>query len=154
MSLSLAQTQTRWSNYKVVLYTWWGFDLSCVFCLSALGLCLSGCRSLSQLAELPDTHQILRQTCRDYADRELAPIAAKLDKEHSYPAKQVHFMAMHTHLNNVRRETVQYFPVNDRVATISGLQMQHIDVKYNVLVLCSLLITAALRKINNHRSHV
>ncbi|XP_038590070.1 short-chain specific acyl-CoA dehydrogenase, mitochondrial [Micropterus salmoides] len=55
----------------------------------ALGLCLSGCRGLSQLAELPETHQILRQTCRDYADRELTPIAAKLDKEHSYPAKQV-----------------------------------------------------------------
>lgn len=34
-------------------------------------------------------HQILRQTCRDYAERELAPIAAKLDKEHVYPAKQV-----------------------------------------------------------------
>ncbi|XP_041825232.1 short-chain specific acyl-CoA dehydrogenase, mitochondrial [Melanotaenia boesemani] len=56
----------------------------------ALGLCLSGCRSFSQLAELPETHQILRQTCRDYADRELIPIAAKLDKEHAYPAKQIH----------------------------------------------------------------
>ncbi|XP_019937817.1 short-chain specific acyl-CoA dehydrogenase, mitochondrial [Paralichthys olivaceus] len=55
----------------------------------ALGLCLSGCRSLSELAELPETHQILRQTCRDYADRELIPIAAKLDKEQSYPAKQI-----------------------------------------------------------------
>ncbi|KAM4527206.1 short-chain specific acyl-CoA dehydrogenase, mitochondrial [Odontesthes bonariensis] len=56
----------------------------------ALGLCRGGCRSLTQLAELPETHQILRQTCRDYADRELSPIAAKLDKEHSYPAKQIH----------------------------------------------------------------
>ncbi|CAB1445226.1 unnamed protein product [Pleuronectes platessa] len=55
----------------------------------ALGLCLRGCRSLSQLAELPETHQMLRQTCRDYADRELIPIAAKLDKEHSYPAQQI-----------------------------------------------------------------
>lgn len=34
-------------------------------------------------------HQMLRQTCKDYADRELAPIAAQLDKEHRYPAKQV-----------------------------------------------------------------
>uniref|UniRef100_A0A673ABC7 Short-chain specific acyl-CoA dehydrogenase, mitochondrial n=1 Tax=Sphaeramia orbicularis TaxID=375764 RepID=A0A673ABC7_9TELE len=49
----------------------------------------SVCRSLSALAELPEMHQILRQTCRDYADKELAPIAAKLDKEHSYPAKQI-----------------------------------------------------------------
>ncbi|KAM7392344.1 hypothetical protein PAMA_007454 [Pampus argenteus] len=55
----------------------------------ALGVCLTGCRHLSQLAELPETHQILRQTCRDYADRELTPIAARLDREHSYPAKQI-----------------------------------------------------------------
>ncbi|XP_033502020.1 short-chain specific acyl-CoA dehydrogenase, mitochondrial [Epinephelus lanceolatus] len=55
----------------------------------ALGLCLTGCRSLTQLAELPDTHQLLRQTCRDFADRELIPIAGKLDKEHAYPAKQI-----------------------------------------------------------------
>ncbi|XP_068609139.1 short-chain specific acyl-CoA dehydrogenase, mitochondrial [Brachionichthys hirsutus] len=55
----------------------------------ALCLCLGGCRRLSQLAELPDTHQILRQTCRDYADRELAPIASKLDRHHSYPARQI-----------------------------------------------------------------
>lgn len=50
---------------------------------------MNGCRRFSQLAELPDTHEILRQTCRDYADRELAPIAGRLDKEHSYPAKQI-----------------------------------------------------------------
>ncbi|XP_032426359.1 short-chain specific acyl-CoA dehydrogenase, mitochondrial [Xiphophorus hellerii] len=54
-----------------------------------IDFCLHGSRSLSQLAELPETHQLLRQTCRDFADRELAPIAAKLDKEHFYPAKQV-----------------------------------------------------------------
>ncbi|TNM92066.1 hypothetical protein fugu_019078 [Takifugu bimaculatus] len=56
---------------------------------SALHLCLRSCRGLSQLAELPEMHQILRQTCRDYAERELTPIAAKLDKEHVYPAKQI-----------------------------------------------------------------
>lgn len=60
-----------------------------IFCPAALGLCLRSCRGLSQLAELPEMHQILRQTCRDYAERELTPIAAKLDKEHVYPAKQV-----------------------------------------------------------------
>ncbi|XP_034403429.1 short-chain specific acyl-CoA dehydrogenase, mitochondrial [Cyclopterus lumpus] len=54
-----------------------------------LGACLSGRRRLSQLAELPETHQLLRQTCRDFADRELIPIAGKLDKEHAYPAKQI-----------------------------------------------------------------
>ncbi|XP_020787640.1 short-chain specific acyl-CoA dehydrogenase, mitochondrial [Boleophthalmus pectinirostris] len=52
--------------------------------------CVNGCRRLSQLAELPETHQILKQTCRDYADRELSPIASRLDKEHLYPVKQIH----------------------------------------------------------------
>ncbi|XP_071001507.1 short-chain specific acyl-CoA dehydrogenase, mitochondrial-like [Oncorhynchus clarkii lewisi] len=58
-----------------------------VYRCAALGLC--GCRSLSSLAELPEMHQMMRQTCRDYADRELAPIAGKLDKEHLFPARQV-----------------------------------------------------------------
>ncbi|XP_037341386.1 short-chain specific acyl-CoA dehydrogenase, mitochondrial [Pungitius pungitius] len=55
----------------------------------AVGFCLSAHRSFSQLAELPETHQLLRQTCRDYADRELSPIAGRLDKEHTYPSKQI-----------------------------------------------------------------
>ncbi|XP_077944741.1 short-chain specific acyl-CoA dehydrogenase, mitochondrial [Gasterosteus aculeatus] len=55
----------------------------------AVGFCLSAHRSFSQLAELPETHQLLRQTCRDYADRELSPIAGRLDREHTYPAKQI-----------------------------------------------------------------
>ncbi|XP_056288951.1 short-chain specific acyl-CoA dehydrogenase, mitochondrial isoform X2 [Pseudoliparis swirei] len=54
-----------------------------------LAVCLSGRRRLSQLAELPETHQLLRQTCRDFADRELVPIAGRLDKDHAYPAQQV-----------------------------------------------------------------
>jgi len=37
------------------------------------------------LARLSDTHEMLRQTCRDFADRELKPIAGILDKEHRYP---------------------------------------------------------------------
>uniref|UniRef100_A0A671ST13 Short-chain specific acyl-CoA dehydrogenase, mitochondrial n=1 Tax=Sinocyclocheilus anshuiensis TaxID=1608454 RepID=A0A671ST13_9TELE len=41
------------------------------------------------LAELPELHQMMRQTCRDYAQKELAPIAAQLDKDHKFPAKQV-----------------------------------------------------------------
>uniref|UniRef100_A0A672R159 Short-chain specific acyl-CoA dehydrogenase, mitochondrial n=1 Tax=Sinocyclocheilus grahami TaxID=75366 RepID=A0A672R159_SINGR len=48
-----------------------------------------GVRCLSQLAELPELHQMMRQTCRDYAQKELAPIAAQLDKDHKFPAKQV-----------------------------------------------------------------
>lgn len=50
---------------------------------------MRGRRGLSQLAELPETHDMLRRTCRDFADRELAPIAGRLDKEQTYPARQV-----------------------------------------------------------------
>ncbi|XP_071480051.1 short-chain specific acyl-CoA dehydrogenase, mitochondrial-like [Diadema antillarum] len=45
--------------------------------------------SLSTLATLPEEHEMLRKTCRDYADRELAPNAAEWDKNHIYPAEQV-----------------------------------------------------------------
>ncbi len=38
---------------------------------------------------LPETHQMLRQTCREFADKELIPIAAELDRHHRYPAEQV-----------------------------------------------------------------
>ncbi|XP_016108972.1 short-chain specific acyl-CoA dehydrogenase, mitochondrial-like [Sinocyclocheilus grahami] len=56
----------------------------------ALGMAVGhGVRCLSQLAELPELHQMMRQTCRDYAQKELAPIAAQLDKDHKFPAKQV-----------------------------------------------------------------
>ena len=42
-----------------------------------------------QTVELPETHQMLRQTCRDFAEKELMPLAAQLDKEHRFPAEQV-----------------------------------------------------------------
>lgn len=61
----------------------------CVY-LSALVVAAGrGVRCLSQLAELPELHQMMRQTCRDYAQKELVPIAGQLDKEHKFPAKQV-----------------------------------------------------------------
>uniref|UniRef100_A0A673MGT8 Short-chain specific acyl-CoA dehydrogenase, mitochondrial n=2 Tax=Sinocyclocheilus rhinocerous TaxID=307959 RepID=A0A673MGT8_9TELE len=58
--------------------------------MQTLGMAVGhGVRCLSQLAELPELHQMMRQTCRDYAQKELAPIAAQLDKDHKFPAKQV-----------------------------------------------------------------
>ncbi|XP_072044368.1 short-chain specific acyl-CoA dehydrogenase, mitochondrial-like isoform X1 [Amphiura filiformis] len=45
--------------------------------------------SITSLVDLPETHSMLRQTCRDFADKELAPIAGRLDKEHTYPREQV-----------------------------------------------------------------
>lgn len=38
---------------------------------------------------LSDTHEMLQKTCRDFADKELAPLAAELDKEHRYPKAQI-----------------------------------------------------------------
>lgn len=32
---------------------------------------------------------MLRQTCREFAEKELVPIAAQMDKEHRFPAAQV-----------------------------------------------------------------
>uniref|UniRef100_UPI00398E77E1 short-chain specific acyl-CoA dehydrogenase, mitochondrial isoform X3 n=1 Tax=Pristiophorus japonicus TaxID=55135 RepID=UPI00398E77E1 len=53
----------------------------------------SGCfrrlHTVYQMVELPETHQLLRDTCRGFAEKELAPIAAQLDREHKFPAEQV-----------------------------------------------------------------
>ena len=43
--------------------------------------------------ELSETHQMLRDTCRDFADRELAPVAADLDRNHQYPQAQIKQLA-------------------------------------------------------------
>ena len=40
-------------------------------------------------AQLPETHEMLRNTCRDFADTVLKPIAGEIDQKHMYPAKQV-----------------------------------------------------------------
>ena len=39
--------------------------------------------------ELSETHEMLRDTCRDFADKELAPNAAEHDRTHAFPAAQV-----------------------------------------------------------------
>ncbi|XP_058822277.1 short-chain specific acyl-CoA dehydrogenase, mitochondrial isoform X2 [Topomyia yanbarensis] len=57
-----------------------------------LGFRLWSTRSIASLSALPDTHQMLQKTCRDFADNELIPIAAKIDREHLYPAEQIQKM--------------------------------------------------------------
>lgn len=42
-------------------------------------------RSIASLSALPDTYQMLYKTCRDFAEGELKPNAAKYDREHLYP---------------------------------------------------------------------
>jgi len=52
-------------------------------------------RSASNLPDndaLNDTHQMLRQTCADFAENELAPIAGKVDKECKFPMELVEKM--------------------------------------------------------------
>ena len=43
--------------------------------------------------ELPETLQMLKETCRQFAESELWPIAGKIDKACEYPAEQVIGMA-------------------------------------------------------------
>jgi len=51
--------------------------------------CYVSVRSVSVVATLPESHEMLRKTCRDFAEGELKPNAAKFDKEHLYPKEQV-----------------------------------------------------------------
>ncbi|GJQ78116.1 Arc42 [Trypoxylus dichotomus] len=46
-------------------------------------------RGIASLSALPETHQLLQKTCRDFAEGELKPIAAKIDREHLYPKEQI-----------------------------------------------------------------
>ena len=52
-------------------------------------------RSISILPDhsyLSETHQMLRETCADFAEKELVPIAGAVDKKHEYPTDAVHKM--------------------------------------------------------------
>ncbi|XP_037930213.1 short-chain specific acyl-CoA dehydrogenase, mitochondrial-like [Teleopsis dalmanni] len=49
-------------------------------------------RQIACLASLPETHQMLQKTLKDFADAELKPLAGKHDKEHLYPAQQIRKM--------------------------------------------------------------
>lgn len=46
-------------------------------------------RCASSLIDLPEVHELLRKTCKDFADNELIPIAAELDREHKFPKDQI-----------------------------------------------------------------
>eukprot|EP01134_Creolimax_fragrantissima_P004577 CFRG4577T1 len=46
-------------------------------------------RTVSSLAHLPETHQMLRDMVRTYVDNNITPKAAHHDKTHEYPADQV-----------------------------------------------------------------
>lgn len=46
-------------------------------------------RNVAALSLLPDTHQMLYKTCRDFAEGELKPIAAEIDRNHVFPKEQI-----------------------------------------------------------------
>ncbi|XP_072934556.1 short-chain specific acyl-CoA dehydrogenase, mitochondrial [Epargyreus clarus] len=46
-------------------------------------------RCIASLSSLPDTYQMLYKTCRDFAEGELKPNAAKYDREHLYPGDAI-----------------------------------------------------------------
>ncbi|XP_073994272.1 activator-recruited cofactor subunit 42 isoform X1 [Rhodnius prolixus] len=47
------------------------------------------CSNVFSTAALSDTHQMLKKTCRDFAEAELKPNASKFDREHLYPKEQI-----------------------------------------------------------------
>eukprot|EP00045_Choanoeca_perplexa_P009407 m.90845 g.90845 ORF g.90845 m.90845 type:complete len:80 (+) comp14884_c0_seq44:2284-2523(+) len=46
-------------------------------------------RNVAHLAELPEEHEMLKQTCRSFANEVLAPNAGDWDKNHTFPAEAV-----------------------------------------------------------------
>ncbi|RZF41205.1 hypothetical protein LSTR_LSTR011586 [Laodelphax striatellus] len=46
-------------------------------------------RGIASISTLSETHQMLYKSCRDFAENELKPNAAKFDREHLYPAEQI-----------------------------------------------------------------
>ncbi|XP_075147047.1 short-chain specific acyl-CoA dehydrogenase, mitochondrial-like [Haematobia irritans] len=46
-------------------------------------------RHIACISSLPETHQMLQKTCRDFANAELVPNAAKFDREKMYPEEQI-----------------------------------------------------------------
>lgn len=50
---------------------------------------LRSSRCIASLSALPDTYQMLYKTCRDFAEQELKPNAAKYDRDHLYPGDAI-----------------------------------------------------------------
>ena len=57
----------------------------------AFALARAFTRSISAVQNInySETHIMLKNTCKEFADKELIPIAAKIDKTHAYPAEIV-----------------------------------------------------------------
>ena len=51
--------------------------------------CSNSRRQYTNLALLSDEHRMMRETCRDFANNELVPIAGVTDKEHKFPSEAI-----------------------------------------------------------------
>merc|ERR1712166_736065 len=60
-------------------------------CTAVRAACFPSVRSVTTTANpfLPEEHRQLQQSVRDFADAELVPIAAEVDRTHEFPAAQV-----------------------------------------------------------------
>ena len=77
-------------------------------------------RNSSVLASLPETHELLRKTCRDFAEGELKPNAAKFDREHLFPQDQV-YQTNHRSAGSVLSLTVSMMIIQVRMMGELGL---------------------------------
>ncbi|CAH1800509.1 unnamed protein product [Owenia fusiformis] len=68
--------------------------MAAVFARTASKICrlsakIQACRGYANIVDLPETHQLLQKTLRDFANSELAPIAGQLDKDKQFPKEQI-----------------------------------------------------------------
>lgn len=74
-------------------------------------------RSISSLSSLSETHRLLYKTCRDFAEGELKPIAAKVDKEHLFPEKQV--CCLYSNKINILYRNKIYYNIFNKLTIVS-----------------------------------
>ena len=46
-------------------------------------------RNIAGLSMLPETHQMLQKTCKDFVEGEVKPVAAEIDRKHIFPKEQI-----------------------------------------------------------------
>ncbi len=65
-------------------------SLKSVKSLRSVTSCVSGvARKYTNWPYLKEEHVMIAQMCRNFAETELKPIAAKIDKDHSFPAEAI-----------------------------------------------------------------
>lgn len=89
-------------------------------------------KGIASLASLSETHQLLYKTCRDFAEGELKPIAAKTDREKLFPKKQVSTIR----INHQNSKTIFYF-------VCTWLNISHVKRIFRLLYLTNIFTETA-----------